>query len=446
MSDHDIDPFEESDEAARARAERRRRRDERRRVGNSPSAGRKTRRSLGERVSAVRESLPPIPSPSSSAARGSLDEEGAAQPGEDHPTPDDDAPLAGEHDPVDGEHDAPAPVPGERDAPLSDEHQPVTGDHPPITDEGDAGGSDSKEWDATAAVRSRSPRSPEADVRRRRLAAVAAVVGVLLAGFLVLRAAGGGDGEEEQPVAEDAVPVFSLTIPEGLTREQIADLVNDERRVRGNYERATRNFPRGFNASRYGAEDADDLEGFLFPATYELERRAPASDLVDRQLEAFEENMSGINMRPARRANLTPYDVVIIASMIEREISVPEERRLAAAVIYNRLADGEPLGIDATLRYELDNFDQPLLQSELDSQTPYNTRINAGLPPGPIGNPGLASLEAAAKPANSDVRYYVIKPGTCNEHLFTDSAAEFERAVAEYQAALEEQGGSPTEC
>ena len=135
-----------------------------------------------------------------------------------------------------------------------------------------------------------------------------------------------------------------------------------------------------------------------------------------------------------------------IASMIEREVQVPEERELVSEVIYNRLENGEPLGIDATLRYALDNFDKPLTQSDLATDTPYNTRLVAGLPPTPIGNPGLDAIEAAAHPGDGDNLFYVVKPGTCGEHFFTSSAAEFEQAAQEYQDALEAEGGSPTEC
>ena len=109
--------------------------------------------------------------------------------------------------------------------------------------------------------------------------------------------------------------------------------------------------------------------------------------------------------------------------MIEREIQVPEERRLAAAVIYNRLAAGDTLGIDATIRYEDGNYDEQLTESRLAEDTPYNTRVNPGLPPTPIGNPGLASIEAAANPAKSDAYYFVVKPGTCGEHVFVETEA-----------------------
>ena len=156
--------------------------------------------------------------------------------------------------------------------------------------------------------------------------------------------------------------------------------------------------------------------------------------------------MAGIDLSEAESKNLTPYDVVTIASMVEREVQVPEERATVASVIYNRLADGMPLGIDATIRFEDSNYDEQLLESRLNEDTPYNTRTNTGLPPGPIGNPGLSSLEAAASPAETDFLFFVVKPGTCGEHVFAKTEDEFFAAEAEYQAALQAEGGSPTEC
>jgi UPF0755 protein len=136
----------------------------------------------------------------------------------------------------------------------------------------------------------------------------------------------------------------------------------------------------------------------------------------------------------------------VIASLIDREVAVPQERRLVASVIYNRLGQGIPLGIDATTRYETNNWTEPLTQSELERDTPYNTRVNQGLPPGPIGNPGLASVRAAANPANTDYLYYVVKPGTCGEHDFSTTYAEFQRDASRYERERQRQGGSPTEC
>jgi uncharacterized YceG family protein len=138
--------------------------------------------------------------------------------------------------------------------------------------------------------------------------------------------------------------------------------------------------------------------------------------------------------------------VVTIASMVEREVSVARERPIVAAVIYNRLSRGEPLFIDATTRFALDNWTEPLTESDLAVDSPYNTRTNAGLPPGPIGSPGLASIEAAAKPADTDVWLYVVKPGTCGEHVFSSSLDEHNANVARYQEAQAAAGGSPTDC
>ena len=188
------------------------------------------------------------------------------------------------------------------------------------------------------------------------------------------------------------------------------------------------------------------LEGFLFPATYELEKGASVDALVKDQLTAFDDNIAQVNLKDAEKKNLTIYDVVTIASMIEREVLVPKERPLVAAVIYNRLSQGMPLGIDATLRYDLDNFDQPLTESDLQTDSPYNTRLVTGLPPTPIANPGLDSLKAAADPAKVDYLYYVVKPGTCGEHFFTNDYDEFLAASDKYDSAREAEGGSPTDC
>src|SRR4029077_17503697 len=132
------------------------------------------------------------------------------------------------------------------------------------------------------------------------------------------------------------------------------------------------------------------------------------------QLAAFESNWGNVDLAYAQSKHLTPYDVLTIASMVEREAAAPSERKLIAAGIYNRLHAHKPLGIDATLRYGLHvPGTKPLLQSELESDNPYNTRKFLGLPPTPIANPGLASIEAAADHAHVDYLYFVRTP----EHL-----------------------------
>lgn len=221
----------------------------------------------------------------------------------------------------------------------------------------------------------------------------------------------------------------TVTIPEGYTRAQTAQVAK-EAGLTGSYMKASQGH-----------------EGFVFPDTFELEKRAPAADLVQLQLEDFKRRIKGVDMSYARSKNLTTRDVVTIASMVEREAQLEKERPLIAAVIYNRLHEGMPLGIDATIRFATGNYDQPLTESELAVESPYNTRLHTGLPPGPIGNPGLASLEAAAQPAKVDYLYYVVKPGTCGEDAFSSNAAEFEADVAAYNEAREAAGGeSPDTC
>jgi uncharacterized YceG family protein len=236
----------------------------------------------------------------------------------------------------------------------------------------------------------------------------------------------------------------TITIPEGLSRPEIADLVGDS--LRGDYVAASRRSPR-LDPADYGARGAQDLEGFLFPATYELKPGQSVKALVARQLDAFERELAGVDLRYAKSRNLTRYDVLTIASMIDREAQLPRERRLVASVIYNRLSQGIHLGIDATIRFATGNWSEPLKESELAIDSGYNTRLNPGLPPGPIGNPGLAAIEAAARPAKTDFIYYVVKPCGEGEHAFSSSDAEFQRDVDRYNAERERQGGqSPTDC
>ena len=238
---------------------------------------------------------------------------------------------------------------------------------------------------------------------------------------------------------------ITVTIPEGLSRSETADVVAAAK-LPGDYM-ADSVKSKQLDPDDYGADGkAKDLEGFLFPATYELKPGSDTKDLVGQQLQAFKDNVAGVDMKQAKKKNLTVYDVLTIASMVEREVQVPKERKTVAAVIYNRLKRGEPLFIDATIRFAVDNWTDPLTESDLAVDSPYNTRTNQGLPPGPIGNPGLASIKAAANPEKTDVWLYVVKPGTCGEHAFSSSLAEHNRNVEKYQKAQEEAGGSPDSC
>ena len=172
------------------------------------------------------------------------------------------------------------------------------------------------------------------------------------------------------------------------------------------------------------------LEGFLFPATYSFTPKTTTRQLVLMQLDAFSDAWEKVDLKYAESKNLTAYDVLIIASMVEKEVQVPNERPLVAAVIYNRLRARMPLGIDATIRYGFDiPPTEPILESQLESDNPYNSRVIPGLPPTPIANPGLASIQAAAHPADVDYIFFVRK-ADCRSHFFTASESEFDELPA----------------
>jgi uncharacterized YceG family protein len=247
--------------------------------------------------------------------------------------------------------------------------------------------------------------------------------------------------------APKAAPTINVTLPEGPSRRELAPRVKAAG-VRGDYVKASARSTL-LNPRTYGApKGTKSLEGFLFPDTFQLRSRtATARQLVALQLRDFKRQFAKVDLKRARSRHLSRYDVLIIASMIEREALVPKDRRLISAVIYNRLQKGIPLGIDATLRYRLNNWTTPLKQSELNLNSDYNTRKVQGLPPTPIGNPGLASIQAAADPANVKYLFYVVKPCGNGAHAFSSTDAQFQKDVAAYNAARKKRGGKdPSHC
>lgn len=278
----------------------------------------------------------------------------------------------------------------------------------------------------------------------RRLFALAFVLGLLAiivgSAWAIL---GGGDSSEPapQPVVAPPKPL-RIVFPEGFTRAQMAERIGEVNKIAKEKRKVTpRLSPKRYLALTAGASRVPPqfltegkpphLEGFLFPATYEFTAKTTTRQLLNHQLAAFKKNWGQVNLRFARSKNLTPYDVLVIASMVEKEVVAPEERALVSAVIYNRLKAGMTLGIDATIRYGLNvPPTESLRESHLADPTPYNTRLHAGLPPTPIANPGLASMQAAAHPAKVDYLFFVRKPDK-KHHFFTASKREFD----EYSAA-----------
>jgi UPF0755 protein len=245
--------------------------------------------------------------------------------------------------------------------------------------------------------------------------------------------------------------VVKVVIPEGKTRLQIAHIAASDG-LSGSYRGASKRSPL-LNPAHYGAPSGTrDLEGFLFPATYDMYTGAPVSRLVAEQLIAFRENFGPTEIARAHALRVTPYQLLTIASMVEREAKVPGDRAKIAAVIYNRLKKGMPLGIDATIYYALElekgipTYTKELTEAQLQLNSAYNTRTHTGLPPTPISNPGLASIEAAGHPAHVAYLYYVLAADGCGEHTFSTSLAKFEADAAAYQGAVGKNGGSPPTC
>ena len=221
-------------------------------------------------------------------------------------------------------------------------------------------------------------------------------------------------------------PTVKVSIPEGTTLRQAADIVSGELKAvsQRDYIRVARDDPPAFALEGY--KKGTTLEGMLFPATYEvLPRKASAKRFVETQLEAFEANFAKVDMTRARAANLTEYDVVIIASMIDREAQAPAERAVVAAVIWNRLRKDMLLQIDATIQYALGKTKPVLTYDDLKIDSPYNTYKHPGLPPTPISNPGLAALEAAANPTDDKYLYYVARNDGTGRHYFSTTYEQF---------------------
>jgi len=251
----------------------------------------------------------------------------------------------------------------------------------------------------------------------------------------------GADSPKPKPTVAAGPKVLHIVFPEGFTRKEMAERIDAVRKIAQQKRHVT---PRMTSAGYLAATASSalpafyagdsrrrSLEGFLFPAKYAFFSNETARHFVTRQVGALKLAMRKVDMSYARSKNLTRYDVLIIASMIEREVVVPSERRLVAAVIYNRLHDHVPIGIDAALRYGLNiPPTKSITQRDLASSSPYNVRRFTGLPPTPIGNPGLASIQAAAHPARVPYLYYARKKDK-RHHFFTASYAAFQQFLAE---------------
>jgi UPF0755 protein len=218
----------------------------------------------------------------------------------------------------------------------------------------------------------------------------------------------------------------TFTIPEALTLKEILDRLADPEKGLG-LDRAKLQQIMDSGQIRWSGQPADQPsnEGILFPETYRVQADADEKAVLQKLVGELEAVTSQMDMASAKaRFNLTPYEVLTVASLIEEETKVDSERSQVARVIYNRLSQGIPLGIDATSRYEAVLAGRDRSDVDFDSTSPYNTRKIAGLPPTPIASPGRASIEAALNPADGPWIYYVLEDAE-GHHFFTDSNSEF---------------------
>jgi UPF0755 protein len=231
------------------------------------------------------------------------------------------------------------------------------------------------------------------------------------------------------------VPTVELTVPEGL---RIRSTHRDERSISSVVAEqlglSAKRFAKLAESGRvslppYLPKGTPTSEGFLFPKSFELIEEGLDEETVLRvMLDQFATEAEALPWKNAKTLGLTPYEIVIVASMIEKEAKVDEDRALIAGVIYNRLAEPMALGIDATLLYQDPTPDGKLSTADLETDTPYNTRINPGLPPTPIASPGLESLRAALEPAETEYYYYVLC-GDDGSHRFSVTYEEHLKSI-----------------
>jgi UPF0755 protein len=221
-----------------------------------------------------------------------------------------------------------------------------------------------------------------------------------------------------------------LTVPEGSNIFDIAQLLKGLR-----YGKPAEFLAAAKDPSLIKDLDpaAPTLEGYLFPSSYRVSRKTTATELCRMMVEQFRRRWHDL---PGNAANADLHRVVTIASLVEKETAAPDERPLIASVFVNRLSRNMPLQCDPTVVYaalRANDYRGTIYRSDLANKDPYNTYVHLGLPPGPIANPGMASLKAALTPAQSAYLYFVAKPGMVGQHTFSATLNEHETAVKAYR-------------
>ncbi len=233
--------------------------------------------------------------------------------------------------------------------------------------------------------------------------------------------------EIAEALVRGKVVEHAVTIPEGFTAAEIAgvlereDLVDPTRFVRLSQHGAAE-----FDHAFLRALPTTSLEGYLFPDTYRIPRHLPERKIIALFLDRFAQVVLP-RWNARTDSGTTLHEMVTIASLVEREAKVPTERPVIAGVLYNRLRRGWRLEVDATVLYALGRHKATVTYEDLKVDSPYNTYLHAGLPPGPIASPGLKAIEAALAPAQTDYLFYVARP---------DGSHEFSRTFADHLAAV----------
>lgn len=228
-------------------------------------------------------------------------------------------------------------------------------------------------------------------------------------------------------IAEGRVATSWVTIPEGYTLRQIAHVL-EERGV-ANAEEFLRLATNEGDTFKASFPLPKNLEGYLFPNTYRFPRGTGARQAIQSMVSLLEREVYQKYREEIERSGFSFHQILTIASLIEREAKMPEDRPLISAVIRNRLGRGMKLEIDATVLYALGRHKSRVLYRDLEIDSDYNTYRRKGLPPGPIANPGIACIESALRPAEADYLYYVARPD--GSHIFTRTLEEHHVAVAQ---------------
>ncbi len=226
------------------------------------------------------------------------------------------------------------------------------------------------------------------------------------------------------------LPELRVTIPEGLTIAQMASRTDDAEA----FLIAAAN-PALIERLGIGV---DSLEGFLMPNTYFFSEPPAQPELVDRMIEQFEKEFALLAKEYGEISGAEKLRFVTVASLVEEEARIDKERPVVAAVIYNRLEKNMPLEMDSTLQFALGKYGERLLNEDKEVDSPYNTYKNRGLPPGPISNPGVASIRAALWPAKNDFIFFVSNADG-KTHTFTSNLRDHNRAVARFRKEIREQ-------